>query len=181
MALPGSMTVRCKLRQELHTRQGRKVMTRPHRPMFITEQRPQAREENLPSEVLAIVLWLSLWLACGSLALAVADGLGPHPARRLLIGLVFVSVSAAALWRRKTVGAWLRAHPWTVVPLAAAQLAAVAIDGLLGGPYVAFSMTSIALAAIVARPRTVWLCVALLVAGYALTISVDQTPADLER
>jgi DNA-binding CsgD family transcriptional regulator len=42
-------------------------------------------------------------------------------------------------------------------------------------------MTSIALAVVVARPRTVWLCVALLDAGYALVIAVDHTPAALAR
>jgi DNA-binding CsgD family transcriptional regulator len=138
-------------------------------------------EEKLPSDVLAIVLWLSLWLACGSLVLAVAQGLGPHPARRLVIGLSLVCVSAAALWWRQTVGAWLRARPWSVLPLAVAELGAVVVDGLLGGPYVAFSMTSIAVAVVVARPRTVWLCVALLDAGHALAIAVDKTPAELIR
>jgi hypothetical protein len=33
--------------------------------------------------MLAIVLWLSLWLSSGSLILAVAEGLGPHPPRRV--------------------------------------------------------------------------------------------------
>lgn len=141
----------------------------------------QPGEQKLPSDVLAVALWLSLWLASGSLVLAVADGLGPHPARRLLIGLLLVCVSAAALWGRKTVGVWLRMRPWLVVPLGAAELTAAAIDGLLGGPYVAFSMTSVALAVVVARPRTVWLCVALLDAGYALAITIDQTPAALAR
>jgi DNA-binding CsgD family transcriptional regulator len=141
----------------------------------------RAAEEKLPSDVLAIVLWLSLWLSSGSLILAVAEGLGPHPLRRVLIGVLLVCASAAALWRRESLGAWLRARPWAVVPLAAAQLGAALVDGLLGGPYVAFSMTSIALAVVVARPRTVWLCVALLDAGYALAISVDHTPAALVR
>lgn len=138
-------------------------------------------EDKLPSDVLAIALWLSLWLACGSLALAVAGGLGSDPARRLLIGLVLVCASAAALWRRRTVGAWLRIRPWLVLPLAAAELAVAVIDGLLLGPYVAFSMTSIAVAAVVARPRTVWLCVALLDIGYALAITANHTPAALAR
>ncbi|MDQ3850556.1 MAG: helix-turn-helix transcriptional regulator [Actinomycetota bacterium] len=131
--------------------------------------------------MLVIALWLSLWLASGSLVLAIADGLGPHPARRLLIGLLAVSVSAAALWRRENVAAWLRARPWSVLPLAAVQLSAAVIDGLIGGPYVAFSMTSIALAVVVARARTVWLCVALLAAGYALAITLDHTPTALVR
>ena len=141
----------------------------------------RSAEEDLASEALAPVLGLSLWLSSGSLVLAVAEGLGPHPARRLLVGLLLVCASAAALWRSKTVCAWLRARPWSVVPLAAAELAAAVIDGLLRGPYVAFSMTSIALAVVVARPRTVWLCVALLDAGYALGIMVEQTPAALVR
>lgn len=131
--------------------------------------------------MLALVLWLSLWLASGSVVLAVANGLGPHPVRRVLIGLLLVGISAAGLWRRKVVAAWLRAHPWLVVPVAAAELSLAAIDGLLGGPYVAFSMTSIALAVVVARPRTVWLCVAVLDVGYALAMTVEHTPAALVR
>jgi len=87
-------------------------------------------EENLPLDVLAMLLWLSLWLAFGSLVLAVADGLGPHPARRVLIGLLLVCVSAVALWRLKTVAAWLRARPWLVVPLGAAELGVAVVDGL---------------------------------------------------
>jgi DNA-binding CsgD family transcriptional regulator len=148
---------------------------------FAGAKHSQSGEEKLPSDVLVIALWLSLWLASGSLVLAIANGLGPHPVRRLLIGLLLVCVSAAALWRREIVGAWLRARPWLVVPVAAAQLSAAVIDGLLKGPYVAFSMTSLALAVVVARPRTVWLCVALLDAGYALAITLDQTPAALVR
>jgi hypothetical protein len=147
----------------------------------IVARPPRDGAQKLPADVLAIALWLSLWLACGSLVLAVADGLGPHPTRRLLIGLVLVVASAAALWQRRTVGAWLRARPWLVVPLAAAQLGVAVIDGLLLGPYVAFSMTSIAVAAVVARPRTVWLCVALLDAGYAVATAIDHTPAALVR
>ena len=138
-------------------------------------------EENLPLDVLAMLLWLSLWLAFGSLVLAVADGLGPHPARRVLIGLLLVCVSAVALWRLKTVAAWLRARPWLVVPLGAAELGVAVVDGLIGGPYVAFSMTSIAVAVFVARPRTVWLCVLVLDAGYALAIMVNHTPAAVIR
>jgi DNA-binding CsgD family transcriptional regulator len=138
-------------------------------------------EERLPADVLAIVLWLSLYLATGSVVLAVADGLGPHPGRRLAIGLLLVGVAAAALWRRRSVTTWLLAHPRAVLPLAAAQLAVAAIDGLLEGPYVAFSMTSIAVAAVVTRPRTVWLCVALLDAGYLLAVAVAHTPAELVR
>jgi DNA-binding CsgD family transcriptional regulator len=147
------------------------------RPVSLADAR--AADEKLPSDVLAIALWLSLWLASGSLVLAIAEGLGPHPARRLLIGMVLVCLSAAALWQRNTVSAWLRARPWLVLALAAGELGAAAADGLLGGPYVAFSATPIGLAAIVAHPRTVWLCVALLDAGYALALAVDHTPAAL--
>lgn len=140
-----------------------------------------ADRDQLPSDVLTLALGLSLWIALGSFVLAVANGLGPDPARRLAIGLLLVFVSAAALWRRDRVCVSLRIRPWLVVPLAAAQLGAAAIDGLIAGPYVAFSLTSIGLAAIAARARTVWLCVALLDVGYATAVLVDHPVAELAR
>lgn len=75
----------------------------------------------------------SLWVAFGSFVLALADDLGSHPVRRVLIGLLLVLVGALALWQREAVCAALRVRPWLVVPLAAAQLGAAALDGLLAG------------------------------------------------
>lgn len=142
----------------------------------------ETREERLASDLLTVALWLSLWVAFGSVVLAVAGDLGSHPARRASIGVALVLVCAWALWRRALVCAALRARPWLVLPLAAAQLGAAALDGLLsGGTYVAFSTTSVALAVIAARPRTVWTCVALLDLGYALVVLADRTPASLSR
>lgn len=140
-----------------------------------------ARHELLPAQLLTATLWLSLWLAVGSFVLAVASGLGPHPARRVLIGLVVVAATACALGRRAAMWAALRTRPWLVLPLAAAQLSAAAVDGLIGGPFRAFSMTSIALAVLVAWPRTVWLCVALLDLGYAIVVFSSHSPAELVR
>jgi len=126
-------------------------------------------------------LALLLWVAFGSFVLALADGLGPDPARRIGIGLALVLVSAVALWRRELVCASLRARPWLLVPVAAALLGMAIADGVLGGPYVAFSLTSVGVAVIVARTRTVWLCVALLDAGYAAAVLLEHSPATLAR
>lgn len=149
--------------------------------MHSAERRaPQpSQAEALPLSVLVIALWLSLWVAVGSFALAAADGLGAHPARRLVVGLMLVVACAAALGRRESVGTWLRVRPWLVLPLAAAQLTAAAVDDVVGGPYVAFSMLSIGLAVIVARSATVWWCVALLEVGYASAVLVDHSPETL--
>jgi DNA-binding CsgD family transcriptional regulator len=136
-------------------------------------------QQRLTRDVITIGLSLSLWLATGSLVLGLADG-GPHPTRRALVGVLLVVLSAAALWRRRTVWAWLRSRPWLVVPLAVAELAAAAIDALPGpGPYTAFSMTSIALAAAAARPRTVWLTVGVLECSYTVAVLADRSPARL--
>lgn len=146
------------------------------------ETRIVVREDDrLPSDLLTVALALSLWVAFGSFVLAVADGLGSEPARRLAIGLALVLVSAVTLWRRVPVCAALRVRPWLVVPVAAAQLGLVIADGLIGGPYVAFSLTSIGLAVVVARARTVWLCVGLLDSGYAAAVLLEHSPAVLAR
>jgi DNA-binding CsgD family transcriptional regulator len=148
----------------------------------LTTVSTEARRERLSAALFTVALLLSLWVALGSLVLAVADDLGSHPLRRVLIGLLLVVVSAWALWQRTAVCAALRAWPWLVVVIAAAQLGAAALDGLLaGGIYRAFSMTSIALAVAVARPRTVWLTTALLSIGYAGAIFSGHSPAALAR
>lgn len=137
----------------------------------------QLKAQALPAGVLTTALWLSLWVACGSFVLAVADGLGAHPARRLLVGALFVVASAIAVWQREKVCTALRLNPVLVVPLAALQLGVCLIDGLIGGPYVAFTMTSIGLAVVVARSRTVWACVALLDVSYAVIVLIDRSPS----
>jgi DNA-binding CsgD family transcriptional regulator len=129
--------------------------------------------------VLAITLALSLWMASGNLALAIADGLGQHPARRLLVGILLVLSIAGALWMRDALCAALRVRPWLVVLIAAAQLGAVVVDGALNGAYDAVSVTSIGLAAVAARARTVWICVVVLDVGYATAVLADHTPSAL--
>jgi DNA-binding CsgD family transcriptional regulator len=142
-------------------------------------QAAEDRSAQLALGVLTGVLVLSLWLAAGSLVLGIAEG-GPHPTRRLLVGAALVAVTTAALVGRRIVCGWLRARPWLVVVLALAQLAAAAIDGLVpAGPYIAFSLTSVALAAFVARPRTIWLTVGLLELCFALAILLAHTPSQL--
>jgi DNA-binding CsgD family transcriptional regulator len=137
--------------------------------------------ERLPEDLLAVALTLALWVVSGSFVLALAGDLGAHPVRRMLVGLFLVALSAAALWRRQAVCAILRRRPGLVLALAAVQLGAAAYDGLLAGPYVAASMTSVGLAVIVARARTVWLCVALLDVGYATVVFGAHSPAQLAR
>jgi DNA-binding CsgD family transcriptional regulator len=130
---------------------------------------------------MAVALGLSLWVALGSFVLALSEGLGADPSRRLVVGLMLVLASAVALWRRTVVCQILWQRPWLVVVVAAAELAAVAADGLLGGPYVAFSLTSVGVAVVAARARTVWLCVALLDLGYVGLALLGHSPADLVR
>ncbi len=131
---------------------------------------------------MTVALGLSLWLIGGSLMLAILDGLGPHPTRRLLIGVVLTLATAAALWRREALCDQLRVRPALVLPIAAIELGAAAADGLLpAGPYAAFSVSAIALAVIVTGPRLVWLCVMLLDLGYATAILVEASPAALIR
>lgn len=131
------------------------------------------------TRVLAITLALALWMASGNLALAVIDGLGQHPIRRLLIGIVLVLTIAAALWRRRAVSAALQAKPWLVVLVAVAQLSAVVADGPLDGRYKAICATSIGIATIATRARTVWLCVAVLDVGYVAAAVIASSPGQL--
>ena len=138
-----------------------------------------ARRPRLPIDVLTIALGLSLWMATGCLVLAVAEGLGAHPVRRLVIGVGLVIVCALALKRRRAVCSAFRDRPWLVLPLAALQLGVVALDELIGTPFIGFLLTSIGIAAIVARPRTVWMCVLLLDVGYLALALVEQSPAGL--
>jgi DNA-binding CsgD family transcriptional regulator len=139
-------------------------------------------QERLSADVLTLVLALALWVACGSLVTALAGEPGPHPLRRALVGVGLVIVASAALRHRYAVATALRARPWLVLAVVAATLGAAAVDGLLpAGPYVAVSLTPIGLAVIVARPRTVWLCVALLELGYVLGVVVERWPGALVR
>lgn len=134
---------------------------------------------EVSERVLGLTLALSLWVASGNLALAIIGGLGEHPLRHLLVGLVLVLGAAIALWQRVAFCVALRARPWLVVLVAAAQLSAVVVDGVPGSAYDSVSATSIALAAIVANSRTVWLCVAILDLGYTAAVLVNVSPAAL--
>jgi DNA-binding NarL/FixJ family response regulator len=139
----------------------------------------RSAQDRLALDVLTAALALSLWVAAGSLVLAVANGLGADPVRRLLVGALLVAALAAAIWRRRAVCAVLRARPWLVIVVAALELTAAIADQAIGGPYVACSLTALGLAVVAARARTVWLCVALLSLGYATAVLVQRSPARL--
>ncbi len=134
---------------------------------------------ELPLSVLTSALVLSLWVAIGSFVLAVADGLGALPGRRLAVGLVLVLATATALWQRQRVCASLWRQPWLVVGVAGAQLVVAGGDGFVNGPYIAFTLTSIGIAIVVAPARIVWSCVALLVLGYGAGVLTAYSPAVL--
>jgi DNA-binding CsgD family transcriptional regulator len=134
-------------------------------------------EVQLSVRVLTIALALTLWIALGSLVLAMAN-LGGNPVRRVFIGVAFVLAAALALLCRDGVCRALRSHPSTMVAVAIVSLCAVVADGI-DGPYFALTETAIGVTAVVARPRTVWLCVAVLEAGYAGAVFVVRSPGQL--
>ena len=138
-----------------------------------------ARRPRLAIDVLTIALGLSLWMATGCVVLAIAEGLGTHPVRRLAIGVSLVIACGLALTWRHAVCSTLSARPWLVLPLAGLQLSVVALDGLIGSPFIGLLLTSIGIAAIVARTLTVWMCVLLLDLGYLLLALFEQSPAGL--
>src|SRR5277367_982403 len=70
---------------------------------------------GLPLSVLTTAMCLSLWVAFGSLVLAVIDGLGADPVRRLGVGTVLVLGAGLALWWRRRVCALLGKRPWLVL------------------------------------------------------------------
>jgi DNA-binding CsgD family transcriptional regulator len=129
--------------------------------------------------VFTTALWLSLWVAAGSFALATVDGLGAHPARRLAVGLFLILATVAALWQRGRLCAELFARPSLVLILGAVELGAVAIDGLIGGPYVAFTLTAIGWAVVVAPAGTVWRLVGVLELGYVAGVLLARSPQSL--
>jgi DNA-binding CsgD family transcriptional regulator len=137
--------------------------------------------QSLPLSILTTGLWLTLWVAFGSLVLSLVGGLGAHPARRVIVGSILVLASYMALASRHAVCRFLWGRPRLVLVVAAAQLVAAAVDGVVGGPYVAFTLTSIGLAVVVAPPRIVWQCVGLLDCGYLVAVLLGQTPAQLIR
>lgn len=136
---------------------------------------------RVPADVMTAALALSLWIAFGSLTMAVVDGLGSDPERRLIIGLLLLLACACALALRSNVCALLESRPSLVIAVAVGLLAMVAVDGLVGGPYLAVSVTPIGIAVVAARARTVWICIALLMLGYAFGVSIDRSPAELSR
>jgi DNA-binding CsgD family transcriptional regulator len=138
-------------------------------------------EHDLGLDALTVTLAVILWFATGSFVLAVGGGLGEHPWRRGLIGAGLVLAYVAALAARRPVCAALRRHPWLPVAVASVQLAAAIADGALDSAYTALALTSIGLAAVAARARTVWLCVALLVFGYGAATLSERSPATLQH
>lgn len=134
---------------------------------------------GLPRDIFGGALALFVWVASGSVILAAANGLGEHPERRLVIGLALIGGSATMLWKCDAVARLLRARPWLVLGLAIVELTAAIADGLIGGAYVAFSLTSVGVAVIVAHTRTVWLCVALLELMYVTAVLASWSPSRL--
>ena len=127
--------------------------------------------------VLTIALVLTLWIASGSFVLA-GTSLGGDPLRRLAVGGVFVLGAALALWRRAAVCSALRARPWLVVVAGVVSLGVALVDGV-DGPYVPVTETVIGIAAVVAGPRLVWLCVAVLETGYGAAVLASGSPGSL--
>ncbi|WP_170178824.1 helix-turn-helix transcriptional regulator [Solirubrobacter pauli] len=133
---------------------------------------------------LTAALALSGWVALGSFVLAVAnsqsdDGLGEHPVRRITLGVLLLGFFVFALWKRRAVWAALTRRPELVVVLAAAQIAAVAADEVVGGAYVAVSLTSLGLAVLAADDRLVWACVAVLEVGFVVGLLSRYSLAEL--
>lgn len=132
---------------------------------------PRAHDEPA-AEVLTGALWLALWVACGGLLTAIADGLGSHPLRRLLVGVGLLLASAYAIRRRDMVVAGLRQRPQLVLVLAALYLCVLVADGPLHSAYTASSLSCVGFAAIVGEPRLVWSCVTVLGVGYATEVVI---------
>lgn len=140
---------------------------------------PLLRDARLPADLLTAVLALTLWVGAGSLLLTIAEGLGDEPTRRLLVGTALVATAAVALWQRERVTIALQRTPALVLLIAAGQILAAGIDGVVGGAFVAFSITSIGIAVVVARARTVWACVLVLQVGYLAALLSTTTFATL--
>ena len=143
---------------------------------------PGDHEYQLSAGVLGLAFGLALWIAAGSLVLAIADGLGDHPVRRLCVGLALVALLGGALWRRDASYKALLARPWLVLLCAAAVMALVAIDGVTEGtkvgPYLVVTVTPLGLAVVVGAPRLVWLCVALLEACFLVAVLSELAVGD---
>lgn len=134
---------------------------------------------SLPEAMLTVALVLSLWVAVGSGVQAIVEGLGSQPERRLAVGITVVAATGGAVLGRRALASLLARRPWVVVPVGLGQLLVISADGLIGGPFVAWSLTSLGVAVVVARPRTVWLCVLLLVVTYAGGVLLSRSPGEL--
>lgn len=131
---------------------------------------------------MTIASLLCVWVALGSFAQAIADGLGEQPARGLTVGSAVVLVSVAALVGRRRVATILRRRSWPVVVFAVGQLALASAEGLVGGPYTAWTLISVGVAVIAGSERVVWLCVATLCVGYAgVVLLVESSLRELVR
>lgn len=133
-------------------------------PAAATGRDPDA---ELALDVLTIVLALALWFAASSYALAWVDGLGDHPVRRAVIGGVLVGICTTALVLRRPVAVRLRRAPVLILPVACGFQLASSADAPGGGPYTALTLALVFVAAVVARPRTVWLTVLALAITHA--------------
>lgn len=141
--------------------------------------RPAPGVDRLGVEVLTTALAMTLWVAAGSVSLAVANGLGGHPARRLVIGIVLCALPAVALVRRWWVASVLRRSPRVVVVVAVLVAVLVAVDGPLDGSFAAVSLCVLGLTVVVADRPIVVACTAILTAGYVGGAVLGRSLSDL--
>ncbi len=140
---------------------------------------PGVRGDALPTTLLGVALGLSLWVALGSFVNASAGGLGDHPVQRGVVGAAIVAISAAAFVLRRPLAGALRARPWLVMVIALGQVVLVGIDGFVDGPYVAWTLTALGLAAVAITRRRQWLCVGVLAAAYSAGVLLERSPRAL--
>jgi DNA-binding CsgD family transcriptional regulator len=131
--------------------------------------------------ILTVGLGLSVFVAVNNLLAAVAEGLGPHPVRRVAIGAVLLAISLALLAGRRRLMRRLHEAPWTVLTLAVIQLGVAAVEDLPEGPYFSSLLVPVGLAVIAGRPKLVWACALLVDACYAIVVFVFSSPASLSR
>lgn len=142
---------------------------------------PRGDQDRLSLELFGIGMALSVWLALGSASVIAFDGLGDHPWRRAVVG-VLVSLAAIGGWVWQ-VPLWraLVRREWLILVLGGAQVVLAATDGLPGSPYFAFTLTTVGFAAVTTSPRMLWACVVLQTTLFATGVLVARTPSDLYR
>lgn len=132
---------------------------------------------QLQQAILGTTLWLCLWVATGNLARALAENDGRPGARSVLLGLGAVTILAAATLRSRGLALWIAGRPPALFLVGAALLAIPILDGIQHSPHVSLALTSIGAAVVVARARTVWLLVAMLMALHTAALVAQAPPA----